>query len=273
MSRTKNKLPLSRAITYIVVSVAVCSGVPAFIKKSYQLRNQQISKNPLYFITNIAQTGPVKEAIKTEHLAELLGLSVDKPQNLFAFDLSAGEKRLFQSGVIKQARLSKEPPNTLVVDYVVREPLAYIADYSNLVIDEEGTTFPLTPYFTPKILPSIYLGIKIIPLSYGKLADEKFKIALDILEFFKKLDLKKVTLQKIDVSNIRANTIGKQEIIVVLTEELGGERFARYLRLTPENYIEEIEHYLNLKQMGMSGDLIIDLRLLPNAYLTQLDER
>ncbi len=272
MLPTKNKLPLSKALFYIFLSVMVISGVPTFIWSSYRYHQKERNNNPKFALTNFVQTGPIKEALKSEHLEELLGLSLDRPQNLFAFDLDKAKAKLLQSGVIKDATLSIEQPNTLVIDYTAREPMAYISDYTNLVVDQDGTLFPLAPYYTPKLLPKIYLGIKMEHIAYGKLEDEKFQVAKGILTFFKKLDMKSQTVQKIDVSGIRAESIGKQEIVVMLTEELGKKRYLRYLRLSPESYLDEIEHYLTLKQMSMPEDLIIDLRLLPNAYLMPVSE-
>lgn len=272
MSPTKNKLPLSKAFFYIALSTLIFSGVPAFIWNSYCFRQKERAKNPKYIITELAQTGPVKEALKSEHLEEILGLSINNSQNIFTFDLKEAEDRLINSGVIKKASVSIEEPSTVLVEYSAREPVAYVADYTNLVMDSEGALFPLVPYYTPKLLPKIYFGIKIEPIAYGKLEDEKLKVAQNILSFFEKLNLSSQTIQNIDVSNLRADSVGKQEVIVVLTEELGRKNYTRYLRLTCDNYLEEIEHYLSLKQMSMPDDLIIDLRLLPCAYITPVSE-
>ncbi len=272
MSHTKNKLSFSKAFFYIALSTLIFSGIPAFIWSSYCYHQKERIQNPRYIITELAQTGPIKEALKSEHLEEILGLSSNNPQNMFTFDIKEAEDRLIKSGVIKKANVSIEEPSTVLVEYTAREPVAYVADYSNLVMDSEGALFPLIPYYTPKLLPKVYFGIKIEPMVYSKFEDEKFEVAQKILSFFEKLNLSSQTIQNIDVSNLRASTVGKQEIIVVLTEELGRKNYIRYLRLSCDNYLDEIEHYLSLKQMSMPDDLIVDLRLLPCAYITPVSE-
>ena len=272
MSPIKDKLPLSKALFYIALSIVVCSLLPALIVGQHTYYQKQKTKNTKYRIAKLVQTGPVKEALKSEHLEELLGLCTDSPVNLYSFDLEKGRKNLLDSGVIKQASLSVEEPNSLVVDYTVREPMAYISDYSNLVVDEQGALFPLLPYFTPKLLPQVYLGVEINPMAYGLVSDKKFEVAKEIFLYFEKLNIKRQTLLKVDVSNLRAQHLGGQEIIVTLSEKLGKKNYKRYLRLSCDNYLEEIEHYLNLKQMAVADDLVVDLRLLPNAYLSRVSE-
>ena len=79
-------------------------------------------------------------------------------------------------------------------------------------------------------------------------------------------------VKKIDVSKVRADSLGKREVILTLSDQLGQKKYLRYLRLTKERYIEEIDHFLSLKHMSLAEDLVVDLRLLPNAYLTSIKE-
>lgn len=267
-----NKIPISKAYTYIALSILIFSVLPTLLVIHYKHLQEKEKSNPKHTITQLIQTGPVCAALKSEHLEELLGLSTDHPINLFTYDLKQGEEKLLQSGVIEKAQLFIDPPNGLGVDYVVREPLAYISDYSNLVIDQKGFLFPLTPYFTPKRLPEIYLGIRIEPFTYGELSDSKWDTAKKILLYFKSLNIKGLTISKIDVSKLRADSMGKREIVITLIDQLGGKNYLRYLRLSSEKYIEEINHFLSLKQLTLTEDLIVDLRLLPNAYLMPVSE-
>lgn len=267
-----HKLPLSKAILYIFLSIFIFSGVPMLIVNLIQEKKEERKKDLQYSISFIEQTGPVKEALKSEHLEELLQLCCDRPQNLFAYDVKKGEELLLNSHVIKEVKISKEFPNTLVVDYKAREPIAFISDYENVVIDQTGTLFPLFPYYTPKVLPNVYLGIEIEPFSYGKIEDEKWDIASNIISYFNEHTFKGLRLRKIDVSKVRAKSLGKREIILTLYDKLGQKEYVRYLRLSKDKYIEEIEHFISLKQMSLAGDIIVDLRLLPNAYLMPVSE-
>lgn len=267
------KIPVKKAIATILGSVVIFSLLPTIVVVALKMHHHRKQTDPRYKITRLVQTGPVKEAIKSEHIEEMLGLSIDQPTYLSGLNLQKAKEHLMNYGVFEEVELALEPPNTLVVDYKMREPIAYIIDYENLVIDQHGAIFPLTPYFTPKILPKIYLGSRLFPLCYGvELKDEKLKVAFEILNFFSTIPSKSQKLTRIDVSQLRAPTQGQQEIIVHLYEILGKHHYERYLRLSISNYIEELEHYLNLKQMSMGADLIIDLRLLPHAYLTLVEE-
>lgn len=228
--------------------------------------------NGNYNIRTIVQKGPVKEALKTVHLCELLQLSRDHPSNLISFDLRRGEELLLSSGVISSAHLSKKMPDCLEVDYSIREPVAFLADYSNTVLDENGVIFSLQPYLTPKILPKLYLGIQIEPFVFGRIKDKKMKVALKVLKLLSQFNQNKsIFLDQIDVSNITASSMGQQEIVVSFFETLGEESYIRYLRLSKDNYEEEFLHFLNLKAMNLPKNLVVDMRLFPNAYLTTLE--
>jgi len=267
-----NKLPISQAILYIVFSVFIFSGMPSLIWTHQYYKKKERKQNSRYTISFLEQTGPIKEAVKSEHLEELLKLSSNCPQNLFAYDLKEGENLLLNSQVIKEAKLSADFPNTLIINYIARKPMAFLSDYENVVIDDEGALFPLSPYYTPKVLPKVYMGIQIEPFAYGIIEDEKWIIAKEILIYFKRLNVKGLRVHKIDVSKIRADSMGKREVILTLYDKLGKKEYIRYLRLTKDGYIDEIEHFMSLKQMSLADDLIVDLRLLPNAYLMPVSE-
>ncbi|MCH9634190.1 MAG: Cell division protein FtsQ [Chlamydiae bacterium] len=271
MSLSKKVKPLY-AFLSIFASILVFSGLPLLF---INLRNEKKSLYKIqkrYQIKEIIQKGPVKEALKTVYLSEILDLSIDHPQNLFAFDTKRAEQLLLSTGVISSARVTKIKPNTIEVDYEVREPIAYLGDYTNTVMDSEGVIFPLTPYYTPKVLITIYLGIKIDPFTYGKIEHEKMELALKIYQLIARLNLHKgVFIDQIDLSKLSSESLGKQEIVLTLYETLGGESYIRYIRLSKNNYEEELMNFLDLKAMNLPKNLVVDLRMLPNAYLTPLE--
>lgn len=268
------KLKAPVALLWIVLSIFVFSGIPFFYLKFYNVRQNFYKKQSQYQIRSIVQKGPVKEALKTLHLTEILGLSTDEPQNLISYDLKRGEELLLGSSVISGVNLRKILPDTLEIDYETRRPIAYLKDYSNTVIDSKGVIFPLSPYFTPKVLPKIYLGISIEPFMFGRIKNEKMKIALEVLELVSKLNANKnLFVDCVDVSKINAKSLGKQEIVLTFYENLGEESYIRYLRLSKENYEQEFIHFLNLKAMNLPKNLVVDLRLFPNAYLTTLQHQ
>src|SRR5579872_2269935 len=121
-------------------------------------KNERL-RSPAYRISAIIQTGPEKEALKTAYLAELLGLSADWPTQLYALNVKKAENLLLASPLISSAKVQRLSPSTLYIDYEVRKPVAWLADFNNTAIDAEGHLFPVDPFFPPKRLPELYLGV------------------------------------------------------------------------------------------------------------------
>ncbi len=199
-------------------------------------------KPPPAPVKAIAQTGPLKDALKTHYLAELLDLSVDHPRSITAEE---AEKILIEHPCIKKVAVSFLNPKTLYIDYTLRMPQFILGDVENLALDKHGAVFPLAPYYTPKRLPTLYLGEGYF--------EEKKEIATHLLEVFSG----EVTM--IDVSNCLEPSLGKREIVIALGPHL--------LRLTPKRYLKEIAHYQKICIKMGNDPLIIDLRVPNLAYI------
>ncbi|MBF5059190.1 cell division protein FtsQ/DivIB [Candidatus Neptunochlamydia vexilliferae] len=189
-------------------------------------------------ITTIVQTGPLKEGLKTDHLAEILHLSIDKPRSITP---EAAEKLLLKHPLIKKVAVSLLNPQTLYIDYTLRSPLFTLIDYENRAVDEEGKVFPIRPYLTPKNLPELSLG-----------ESDLYPLALELL------DLLGTEVERIDLSRAKDPSLGKREVVVVLSK-------GHTLRLTPRNYHEELERYDALE---LEEGVVIDLRVPKLAYIT-----
>lgn len=214
------------------------------------------SKN--YRITAIIQTGPEKEALKTDYLAELLGLSADFPTQLYAFNLKKAEQKLLSSPLISAAHVKRLPPTTLYIDYEVRKPIAWLADFQNMAIDKEGFYFPVTPFFTPKRLPEIYLGIT--SESGWQIKSPYFDLALQILEVLETAPWKEgLRITRIDVSNAFQPSLGQREIALFTEEELSTRKegreivciFPKILRLSPKEYVQQLNNFFALRRAMM----------------------
>lgn len=209
----------------------------------------------------IAQTGPIKEGLKTDFLAELLDLSVDHPKCLSTEEV---EEVLEKSPLIKNVSASFLNSETLYVDYTLRNPVFVLIDLENVALDLEGHLFPLNPYFTPKKLPELYLGLKeIIPFE-KPLQGKEMALATDLY------DLLKDGIDRIDLSHINESSLGKREIVVVL--KLPNDT-RHILRLSTKSYKEELLDYQSLKSTIEAGDFIVDLRVPELAYITQLKDK
>lgn len=268
-------LPLTHALAWIVASTLVVSGSSYAVFKQYlKRRSLSAAMDPRFSIRTIVQTGPQKEALKTEYLAELLGISSDRPPSSRHFDLSRAKERLERSPLISCATVKLIQQNTLYVDYTVRQPLAWLEDYENVVIDKEAYPFPFSPFFSPKNLPSVYFGIGPFGMSSADperpaaqwnapLTGKYVALAIDILNIVtdpKVADL--FSVKRIDVSNAFAESYGTREIVVItedrMIRSINGKEvhfiLPRILRLSTKNYAQELGNYLKLREQMLEEE-------------------
>ncbi len=259
-----SKWPLKKAMTVLIGSV-VATWVVAFagyaVYSSWKTRRFESEK---YKISAIIQTGPEKEALRSVYLSELLGLSVDSPKNLYALDLKKAELALLSSPLISKAKVKRMAPNTLYVDYEVRKPVAWLSDYRNTAIDQEGYLFPVAPFLTPKEMPEIYLGLP----CFGKpedhfgraggnwrapLQNKHLKLAFDLLQAFEGSPWKEgLRIKRIDVSNAFSPTLGRREIVLFTEEEILLKElsfvFPKILRLAPRDGAQQLQNFFALRR-------------------------
>lgn len=266
-----DKLSFQKAIFCILLSIVLISGVPTAFIIHKKTRLKSLKKNPKYLITQIIQRSSIKEGLKTAHLAQLLSLSANQPQNIFTFDTARAVELLMGTGIFKKVVVRINLPNSIVIDYELRQPIAYLADYTNTVVDIEGHIFPLSPYHTPKFLPKIYLGSKFSPFIYGKINDPKMDLALKIYNFYVSLGVnQKLILDQIDVSCLNAKSLGKKEIVLSLKEVSSNCIYDKLLRFSASNFEEQFLSFLNLDAMNLPKSLVCDLRMYPNAYISPI---
>ena len=264
------KMPTSRGVLWILLSTLLVSGT-AFMAWLYMLHEREIKrKDEQYKILAIVQSTSGPSALKTAYLAELLGLSIDKPVNLFQFDSHEGVQTLLKNPLIKDASIKKILPGTLYVHYQMRNPKAYVGDFLNTAIDEEGILFPFRPFFTPKNLPTLYLGLKDNYLWGASLAaHENLLIAFSLLE--QCAQLQPFRLKCIDVAGLQSESYGKRQIIMTLEKQSSP---LVYLRLSKDNnknflkFFHQLSSYLHEKKLYTKAkSLTIDFRIPQLAFL------
>lgn len=250
----------------VALSVLLVSGPFWILWFVYQSFWNARAYDPRYQLVAIVQTGSEKEALKTTYLSELLGVSTDKPQNLYRIDLSLAEKRLLQSPLIATAKVKRIPPGALYIDYKIRKPAAYLSDRTNAAIDEEGYVIPFKPFFTPKKIVHFYLGLDPSQeLAWNqKLENEKLELAWNLLNRLKCEE--GVSVHAIDLSRAKAESFGERRIVVILntlTEE--GARLERCLILNAENPLEGVERFKQFAAqshaLNEEKHLVLDLRV------------
>lgn len=271
-------LPLTHALGWIVASTLLISGTSYALMKRI-VHRQRLASHEKIALCRIIQTGPQKQALKTEYLAELLGLSRDFPQDPNRFDVKCAQKRLLSSPLIKTAYVKLIKPETLYIDYTVRQPIAWIEDYDNVVFDKEGFLFPFNPFFTPKNLPAIYFGLGPFgqpssdpaqpSASWGVAMQGKcVDLALNILDIVTDPKVAGLfSVKRIDVSNAFAQSYGTREIVVItedtIVRSLSGKEIQliipRILRLSTKNYAKELGNYLLLRTQLLEEERNIPL--------------
>ncbi|KAG6559451.1 hypothetical protein RHABOEDO_001397 [Candidatus Rhabdochlamydia oedothoracis] len=259
------RLPLSYAIGWIIVSTLLCTGGSFAYLKQYLKKKHQKAFSYDNQIHSIIQTGPQKEALKTEYLAELLQISRDVPTSIIFFNEELAKQRLLSSPLIAQADVKVLKPATLYIDYTIRQPVAWVEDYENVVMDKAGYPFPFYPFLSPKNLPYIYFGLS----SFGRRSTDPDKpvvrwkeamtgtyvnLVFSLLQLIHEVGLSNVV--RIDLSHAFASSCGKREIVlkvdnIILQWQNGLEQqmiFPHLLRLGTKNYKEQLVNYLNLKE-------------------------
>lgn len=266
--RKSTHIPLVHALAWIVGSALLVSGtahlgVKHFLKHKFQSQGQAPQ-----VIQTLVQTGPQREALKTEFLAELLGISADFPPLVAAVNLKEAGKKLRAFPLIEEAQVKLLKPSTLYIDYTIRQPVAWAGDYENVAIDKAGYFFPFRPFFSPKNLPEIYIGLG----PFGAQSDEAGKpvahwnkplvgkhaeLAWTLLNLLNEPLIQELfTVKRIDVSKAFSESYGTREIILLVEDLIPMRRngkevqylFPKILRLSTKNYASELGNYLKLRQ-------------------------
>lgn len=285
---TVQRLPLARAIAFIALWTLLISGTATASWLGWRYLSSRPFGDARHCITAIGQRCRAGEPIPTLFFAEILGLAVDLPVNLYHFDLERATASLLSYPAIKEAVVHRMPPNMLWVDYSVRTPVALLADFTNIAVDSEGIPFPLAPVLTPKVLPHIFLGIKeeeVLPFYNNTLPHEsspllqRLHLGLDILKECREEGRSEGngrTLTWVDVALAQAESWGRRQIVLGF-DSSNAPNNRHLLRLPPSKACikESLQLYLLLlprlcdKQGNPSSPIFIDMRIPSLALISR----
>ncbi|MDD5059760.1 MAG: hypothetical protein PHY35_01405 [Candidatus Omnitrophica bacterium] len=137
-----------------------------------------------------------------------INLDYLKGRNIFNLDLDQQSRRVFLACPdCRKVRFSRVLPNTVVVDFLKRQPVALVKFYKNFAVDEEGVFFYSLETGEENRLPIIYgLETKIFAPKPGvKYKRAELDLALDIIrEVRDNKSLKGFELKRIDAQNIES---------------------------------------------------------------------
>ncbi|MBY0528867.1 MAG: hypothetical protein K2P51_01605 [Rhabdochlamydiaceae bacterium] len=289
MKRPLPRLALTHALAWIVGSSLVTSVCGHLGFRAYFAHVYKQANDPQYKLRTLVQTGPQKQALKTEYLAELLGLSSDAPASSLTYDLRAAEQKLRASPLIEQVQLKMIQPGTLYVDYTVRQPVAWLYDYENVAIDKEGHPFPFRPFFTPKNLPELYFGMGPFGIAsedpdrpvakWGAPISGKYAVlALHLLSLLSDLKIQELfQVKRIDVSQAFAESYGSREIVVIVEDKILEKQieffFPKILRLSTQNYAQDLGNYLTLRPKLLEQERKSIRNLSPGQAIVRAKEK
>lgn len=235
----------SRPLLTIFFSTLVISGIPWASWWGYGEWMAKKGRDPRYDVRavmtkSLSGSEPLKPAV----IAEWLNLSVSNKKNLYQLDLTQAQKMIERQAPVKKALLTRVPPSTLLVEVEMRRPIAMIGDRTNMAVDEEGKTFPLDPFYTPKKLPRLFIGEK-----------KNFLLALEILKHLQALS-KMDKVDFIDVEKSSASSMGEREVVLMYE--------GIWVRLDPDRIADGLNKLLKLRATPAK---IVDLRIANLALI------
>ncbi len=288
-SKYDDKITLHKAFALILLSLVIISGGAAAGMFYYFRYRESLANDSRYNIVAIVQNCCEGEWLKTSLLAELLQLSIDRPTNLYRFETLEVSNKLLMFHIFRSVEIKKIKPGTVHVEYTLRQPVAYLGDYTNTAMDDRGVLIPFKPFYTPKNIPILFVGFdmdsKENTLWGSALEGEKLQLALTLLNLLKThYSHDGCQVRSIDISKAFDSNCGQREIVITLVEQIeqDGKRtltfYPRILRITVEHYFQQLADYLVLREhlnteqskIGINpspSKLIIDMRIPQLAFL------
>ena len=245
-----------KVILILTLSSCCLSGGATATYLFYLYTRHLHATNEASVIQAVVQSAAQYAPLQTTYLAEVLELSQDRPVNLSQFDLQQTHERLVATYFIREALIKKIKPDIIYLEYELRKPIAFLGDYTNTALDQEGMFFPYLPFYPPRNLPQVYLGVKAPPNPWGEKMEAK-QITL-VSNILKRFDVG--AIQRIDLSQSEAPSAGTRQIVLVLKR-------GTILRFTPKNYTQELTNYFMLAKQMTEKALVIDLRNPEMAYI------
>lgn len=272
-------MPLHRACLYILLSTLLISGSALMGWLYFQHLKERRHQDSQYQIIAIIQSPSEGDSLRSVYLAELLGLSLDRPVNLYQFNIKEAVDKLQSHPLIKKAAIKKILPGTLYIQYQMRKPVAYAGDFSNTFIDADGYLFPCRPFYTSKRLPTLFLGLQQKECSWGSCVKDELlvKAAFEMMDKFKGFKQELYYLKQLDLVNAISDSYGKKQIVLLL-EPISKvyQNLSIFVRLSPDHYLQDLANFTGLystllakndPRLAKEKEIVVDLRIPHLAFI------
>jgi len=240
--KLSHRISLAKAIRLWVISVGITLSIGLVGLMLWREWEQQRCHQDHFQLHRILQTGPEVEALRTQHLAEICGLSENRPVNLYGVSLKYLQQRLIETPWIQEATLRRRPPDTLEIIYTLRQPIAILADLDNALIDRQGAIIPYQPFLRARKLPYLWVGLSKSAMSpWGKKiwGTTLQGMPLEIWDAIIKHPVwSECSLLGVDASKISSPDYGRREIILEVQLNSPQKSRSFWIRL-PTHEIEE----------------------------------
>lgn len=221
-------------------------------------------------LTTLIQKTPTIQTLSPRFFSNYLGLNpCGKNIDIRKLDITKINKKLKQFPIFKNIHAEFTKDKELLLSYHLRNPCYLLKDYSNCAIDEEGYVIPLNPYYSPKKLPYLYIGIAELSWSQSYHID----LAHQVVDFFINHKIDQLSIAMIDLSRMRSNIKSHHEVIV--TVEFLDK--VHYLRLNPANIEKALTRYVSLfKETELRdkilGNAVFDARIQKFSTLKSVEK-
>lgn len=187
-------------------------------------------------------------------LGKIQALSPDK-NNVYSdtvFLQNQLKKQLLENNIFHSLRIKISKHNqTITIKYQLRTPVAYLGNLSNTFIDDQGTTFPATPFFLPQKLPTIFS--KSFSPTEKRIDEKEILLMKKILHY-------ELPITVIDFSKL---SYPASEIVITLCNQ-------DIIRVSTNNFEETLKYYQFLKNSFYKNSekerIIFDFRIKGLAF-------
>ncbi|WP_213318074.1 hypothetical protein [Chlamydiifrater volucris] len=239
---------LLKSLAYIFLSTVLCTPLICWLF----LPHVALKPSRSFPIKNIFLVCPkTSDLLPPIFFSEILGLYADSQTSLKNFSVQNAETILNKTNLFDYVHIDKVPDNKgLVISYSLKQPMAYLGNFSNMLFDANGKCFPCQPFHSPKKLPKIFFSYSDLPHSLQEnISQTGLQLAQELFSC-----LKDQQISVIDLSRIHSYPY---EIIVTLQNGL-------LIRIPLKNWKEATLLYKKLhpKLIEKFPNMVIcDLRL------------